>query len=99
MKISDIPGRVERTHEFPVSHETLRAELGSARIDVPNGQSRPAAMLLDTCADYGFGTTYETPEDLRAALLCCADAAHVGRVGYDDRGHNPHHTGAKQVSF
>lgn len=99
MKIGDIPARVERTHGYPVTHETLRAELDAANLDTPDGPDQSVASLLDTCAELGFGSVYESHEDLQSTLLCCADERLIGRTGYDDRGHNPHYTAREQVSF
>ncbi len=99
MDIRDIPSRIERSHGYPITHERLCAELSSADIAVPDGPDQPAATLLDACDEYGFAPQYETAADLRAALFCAADATHVGRVGYDDRGHNPAWDGTDQVSF
>ena len=99
MKISDIPTQVEQTHGYPVSHETLCEELAARSLEVPDGPDRRVVSVLDTCADLGFDTVYESPEALQSTLLCCADRTLIGRVGYDDRGHNPHYTAAEQVSF
>ena len=99
MKIGDIPAQVERTHGYPVSHETLREELAARNLEVPDGPDQRVSSLLDTCSALGFDTVYESPEDLQSTLLCCADGTLIGRTGYDDRGHNPHYTAAEQVSF
>ena len=99
MKIGDIPAQVERTHDYPVSHETLREELGSTNIDVPDGPDQSVAALLDTCAELGFESVYRSRDDLQSTLLCCADGQLIGRAGYDDRGSNPHYTARDQVSF
>lgn len=99
MKIGDIPAQVEQSHDYPVTHETLREELAAADIDVPDGSDQSVGALLDTCAELGFDTVYHTPQDLRSTLLCCADGRLIGRAGYDDRGHNPHYTAREQVSF
>lgn len=99
MKINDIPERVEQSHDYPVTHETVREELAAANLDVPGGSDQSVAALLDTCAELGFDTVYRTREDLESTLLCCADGELVGRTGYDDRGHNPHYTVREQVSF
>jgi hypothetical protein len=99
MKIGEIPAQVGREHGYPVSHETIREELETANLDTPDGPDQTVASLLDTCAELGFGSVYESHDDLQATLLCCADERLVGRVGYDDRGHNPHYTAGEQVSF
>jgi hypothetical protein len=99
MNVRDIPAHVERTHDYPVAHDRLRTDLGSLRIEAPDGGSQPLATLLDACDECGFEATYESPDALRTTLLCCVDEAHVGRSGYDDRGANPGRSASEQVSF
>jgi hypothetical protein len=99
MNVRDVPARVERTHGYPVAHDRLRADLGEVGIEVPDGDARPLADLLDACDACGFETTYDGPDALRTALLCCLDEAHVGRSEYDDRGANPGRSASEQVSF
>jgi hypothetical protein len=99
MRLADVPTQVDRTHGYPIGHETLRKEYGALVLDVPDGPNRSLETLLDTCAACGFEDTYPTAERLRSTLLCCADAAHVGRTEYDDRSGNPTRGDGEQVSF
>lgn len=99
MNIREIPARVEQTHGFPITHEQLQAEFGSDTLHAPDGPTRPLASLLDDCEEFGFEATYETVGELRSALFCSAGVNHVGRVGYDDRGHNPERNDRDPLSF
>lgn len=99
MQLADVPSEVESTHGFPIAHETLQAEFGGIEVDVPDGPSQELRVLLDTCSDGGFEDAYTSPETLKTVLLTCADRAHVGRAGYDDRGSNPTREDSEQVSF
>lgn len=99
MKLGTVPELVRREHGFPVSHETVQNEFGSMSVESPDGADQPLSVLLDTCSDFGFDAEYETADDLRTVLLCCADEAYVGRPGYDDRGSNPTRPNREQLSF
>jgi hypothetical protein len=99
MRLTDVPSAVERSHGYPITHDDLRQEFGALHLEVPEGPDRSLSTLLDECADGGFADAYETAEDLRSTLLCRADADHVGRAGYDDRGGNPGRADGEQVSF
>jgi hypothetical protein len=99
MRLADVPDQVERTHGYPISHDTLRREFGDLILEVPDGPNQSLGTLLDTCRECGFEDTYVMSDRLRSTLLCCAGADYVGRVGYDDRSGNPTRGDREQVSF
>lgn len=73
--------------EFPVATEDVIAEFGDVEVDYPR-ESDTLRTILETS---GF-ETYETPDDLRLAVLNGVRRDAVGRPRYSDRGDSPHET-------
>ena len=65
---------------YPVSGEDLVAAEGDRALEFPNGTETLREVLGD-----GADRTYESPADVREAILTMVDSRAIGRKYYSDR--------------
>ncbi|MHB9286516.1 DUF5789 family protein [Halobacteriales archaeon Cl-PHB] len=67
--------------EYPASNEDVLARVGDREIGLPDGSTTVTAALEPLGA-----ATYESPQEVRQAVLDMVGDDAVGREGYSDRG-------------
>ncbi len=65
---------------YPITDEDLLAAEGDHALEFPNGSETLRGVLGE-----GAGQTYESPADVREAVLTMVDSRAVGRRFYSDR--------------
>lgn len=74
-------GEALQSMDYPVDCDAVVAEWGDHELDLPKGSER-VGDALGPLGDESF----ESPEELRRAVLTMVDADAVGREDYSDRG-------------
>lgn len=82
MEYSELRELIDRSVEFPITHERLVDQLGTVELTPPAGEPVPLSEILTRVDEQ----TYPSPEMLYTTVVGNLDEAFVGRKHYDDRG-------------
>lgn len=68
--------------DFPVTNQSLLETLGHRELDVPDGRVAVRSVLRRHPTDM----TYDSPSEVREAVVTLVDDDAIGRSDYTDRG-------------
>lgn len=86
MDSNSLPTWIDEEFEFPLTTENVIDQAGDHEVDAPDSvNSETLAAILETGGD----ETYQSREDLLAAIRGNLSDEYIGRKYYDDRGCNP----------